>query len=256
MAESLASAVRSGRRLTGTVLTLPGATAAELLAEPFDLVWVDLEHGALGALDAQEMIIGAQAAGTFALVRLPSDAHRLMTTMLDAGADGVVLADVAHPATAAAAIERAAHPPDGTRGWGPRRLTLRQRGTGRRPPRPSVWVQIESAEGVERADQIAAVEGIDAVVVGTADLSFSLGAPLDTHAPELLSAVETVRRAARTAGVALGVAGALDAAAPAAYADASILVHSTDARLCAGAVDGAAAWLRAVLEPDSGAAVT
>jgi 4-hydroxy-2-oxoheptanedioate aldolase len=256
VAESLANAVRGGRRLAGTVLTLPGATAAELLAEPFDLVWVDLEHGALGALDAQEMIIGAQAAGTFALVRLPSDAHRLMTTMLDAGADGVVLADVAHPATAAAAIERVAHPPDGTRGWGPRRLTLRQRGTGRRPPRPSVWVQIESAEGVERAEQIAAVKGIDAVVVGTADLSFSLGAPLDTHAPELLVAVETVRRAARAAGVALGVAGALDAAAPAAYADAAILVHSTDARLCAGAVDGAAAWLRAVLEPDRGAAVT
>jgi 4-hydroxy-2-oxoheptanedioate aldolase len=256
VAESLASAVRGGRRLAGTVLTLPGATAAELLAEPFDLVWVDLEHGALGALDAQEMIIGAQAAGTFALVRLPSDAHRLMTTMLDAGADGVVLADVAHPATAAAAIERVAHPPDGTRGWGPRRLTLRQRGTGRRPPRPSVWLQIESAEGVQRADEIVAVRGIDAVVVGTADLSFSLGAPLDTHAPELLHAVETVRRAARVAGVALGVAGALDAAAPAAYAGASILVHSTDARLCAGAVDGAAAWLRAVLEPDSRAAVT
>jgi 4-hydroxy-2-oxoheptanedioate aldolase len=256
VAESLASAVRSGRRLAGTVLTLPGATAAELLAEPFDLVWVDLEHGALGALDAQEMIIGAQAAGTFALVRLPSDAHRLMTTMLDAGADGVVLADVAHPGTAAVAVERVAHPPDGTRGWGPRRLTLRQRGTGRRPPRPSVWLQIESAEGVQRAEQIVAVNGIDAVVVGTADLSFSLGAPLDTHAPELLHAVETVRRATRAAGVALGVAGALDAAAPAAYAGASILVHSTDARLCAGAVDGAAAWLRGVLEPESGAAVT
>jgi 4-hydroxy-2-oxoheptanedioate aldolase len=256
VAESLASAVTSGRRLAGTVLTLPGATAAELLAEPFDLVWVDLEHGALGALDAQEMIIGAQAAGTFALVRLPSDAHRLMAAMLDAGADGVVLADVAHPATAEAATARVAHPPDGTRGWGPRRLTLRQRGTGRRPPRPSVWVQIESAEGVRRVEQIAAVPGIDAVVVGTADLSFSLGAPLDAHAPQLLHAVETVRRATRAAGVALGVAGALDAAPPAAYAGASILVHSTDARLCAGAVDGAAAWLRGVLESDRGAAVS
>lgn len=256
MPESLASAVNGGRRLTGTVLTLPGATAAELLAEPFDLVWVDLEHGALGALDAQEMIIGAQAAGTYALVRLPSDARGLMTAMLDAGADGVVLADVAHPRTAVAASERVAHPPDGTRGWGPRRLTLRQRGTGRRPPRPSLWVQIESAEGVQRIEQIAAVPGIDAVVVGTADLSFSLGAPLDAHAPELLHAVEAVRRATRAAGVALGVAGALDAAPPAVYAGASILVHSTDARLCAGAVDDAATWLRAALEPDLGAAVT
>jgi 4-hydroxy-2-oxoheptanedioate aldolase len=250
VAESLSSAVRGGRRLAGTVLTLPGVTTAELLAEPFDLVWVDLEHGALGALDAQEMIIGAQAAGTYALVRLPSDAHGLMTAMLDAGADGVVLAGVDDPRAAVAATQRVAHPPDGARGWGPRRLGLRERGTGRRPPQPSVWVQIESAAGVERAEEIAAVPGLDAVVVGTADLSFSLGVPLDSHAPELLRAVDAVRRATHAAGVALGVAGALDGAAPAAYADASILVHSTDARLCAGAVDAAAAWLHGVLGPD------
>jgi 4-hydroxy-2-oxoheptanedioate aldolase len=245
VAESLAGALSAGRRLAGTVLTLPGATAAELLAEPFDVVWIDLEHGALGPLDAQEMILGAQAAGTFALVRLPADAHALMATMLDAGADGVVLADVRDPLTAAAAIEKVAHPPDGTRGWGPRRLTLRQRGTGRRPPRPSVWVQIESAAGVQSAGEIAALPGLDAVVVGTADLSFSLGTPLDTHAPELLDAVEAVRRASVATGVALGIAGALDTTPAEACAGASILVHSTDARLCADAVDRAAEWLRA-----------
>jgi 4-hydroxy-2-oxoheptanedioate aldolase len=256
VADSLTSALKAGRGLAGTVLTLPGATAAELLAEPFDVVWVDLEHGALGPLDAQEMILGAQAAGTYALVRLPADAHGLMTAMLDAGADGVVLADVNDPQTAVAAIEKVAHPPHGTRGWGPRRLTLRQRGTGRRPPRPSVWVQIESAAGVESAGAIAAVRGLDAVVVGTADLSFSLGTPLDTHAPELLAAVEAVRRASVATGVALGIAGALDTTPPAAYAGAAILVHSTDARLCADAVDRAAAWLRTVVDPEREAAAT
>src|SRR5918997_4298369 len=111
----------------GTVLTLPGATAAELLAEPFDVVWVDLEHAALGPLDAQEMILGAQAAGAFALVRLPNGAHDLMAKMLDAGADGVVLASVDGPEEAAAAVARVLHPPDGRRGWGPRRLALRRR---------------------------------------------------------------------------------------------------------------------------------
>jgi 4-hydroxy-2-oxoheptanedioate aldolase len=256
VSDSLAGALKAGRRLAGTVLTLPGATAAELLAEPFDVVWVDLEHGALGPLDAQEMILGAQAAGTYALVRLPADAHGLMAAMLDAGADGVVLADVNDPQTAGAAIEKVAHPPHGTRGWGPRRLTLRQRGTGRRPPRPSVWVQIESAAGVEGARAIAAVPGLDAVVVGTADLSFSLGTPLDTHAPELLAAVEAVRRASVATGVALGIAGALDTTPPAAYAGAAILVHSTDARLCADAVDRAAAWLHTVVDPEREAAAT
>ena len=61
-------------------------------------------------------------------------------------------------------------------------------------------MQIESTEGVLRVEQIAAVPGLDAVVVGTADLSFSLGAPLDTRAPELLHAVETCAGRTRSAG--------------------------------------------------------
>jgi 4-hydroxy-2-oxoheptanedioate aldolase len=250
--DELRDQVRAGSPLAGTVLTLPGATAAELLADPFDLVWIDLEHAALGPLDAQEMILGAQAAGTFALVRLPAGAHALMATMLDAGADGVVLADVTSAEVARAAISRASHPPDGTRGWGPRRLSLRQRNAGRRPARPSVWVQIESAAGVAQIAAILQVPGVDAAVVGTADLSFALGVPLDMHAPGLLAAVHTVRQACAAAGTAFGLAGPLHTAPEALWSGASILVHSTDARLCAEAVDGAAAWMRTRLasQPD------
>jgi 2-keto-3-deoxy-L-rhamnonate aldolase RhmA len=249
--ESLTDALRAGRRLAGTVLTLPGAVAAELLAEPFDVVWIDLEHGALGPRDAQELLLGAQAAGAYALVRLPARAHALMAQMLDAGADGVVLAGVEDARTVAAAIEKVAHPPAGTRGWGPRRLATRGRAAGHRP-RPSVWAQIETRAGVEHAHAIAAVPGLDAVVVGTADLSFALGAPLDPHAPALLAAVQAVRAATP---VAFGVAGALDAAPEALRAGATILIHSTDARLCADAVDRAAAWLRAA-DPEAEAVTT
>jgi 4-hydroxy-2-oxoheptanedioate aldolase len=231
--------------LTGTVLTLAGAATAELLAQPFDLVWIDLEHGALGPHEAQELILGAQAAGTFALVRLPARAYQLMTAMLDAGADGVVLADVSEPALAAEAASRLAHPPQGTRGWGPRRLSVRERQRGARSERPSLWAQVERSEAVEHAGALAAA-GVDALVVGTADLSFSLGTPLDSHAPGLVAAVDTVRRASRDAGVGFGVAGALDAAPPAVCAGANMLIHSTDARLCAAAVDHAAEWLAGV----------
>jgi 4-hydroxy-2-oxoheptanedioate aldolase len=238
--DSLRAALVPRTLLVGTVLTLPGAAAAELLAEPFDLVWIDLEHGALGPREAQDMALGAQAAGAYALARIPADAHALMTVMLDAGVDGVVLAGVGAPGQAEAAVKRAAHPPDGTRGWGPRRVSLRRRGSDGNPPEPSIWVQIESAEGVRRAGEIASVRGIDAVVVGTADLSLSLGAPLDS--PELLHAVGQVREA--SAGVAFGLAGALDRVPAAAREGASLLVHSTDARICAQAVDDVAALLR------------
>lgn len=237
-------------RLFGTVLTLPGATAAELLAEPFGVVWIDLEHGALGRLEAQEMILGAQAADTAALVRHPVDAHELMAAMLDAGADGVVLAGVHEPAMLEAALARVAHPPDGARGWGPRRLGLRRRRSGEMARRPAVWAQIESAAGVAQTAAIAAVPGLDAIVVGTADLSFSLGTPLDVNTPAMVEAIEAIRCACAASGVAFGLAGALDTMPNTILASASILVHSTDARLCAGAVDAAADWLRTVLISD------
>ncbi|MGV1050332.1 MAG: aldolase/citrate lyase family protein [Solirubrobacterales bacterium] len=249
MAESLRDAVLSGAPLAGTVLTLPGVAVAELLSEPFDLVWVDLEHGALGARDAQEMIIGAQAAGAYAMVRLPADAQGLMVPALDGGVDGVVIADVRDPAVAEAVVRRVVHPPEGTRGWGPRRLALRGRGERRPASPPSIWVQAESAEAVERAGEIAAVAGVDAVCVGLADLSVALGAPLRMDSPALAEAVATVAAACRAAGTALALAGPLDGAPAELLAHASILVHGTDAKLCARAVDAAAAWIHGTLEP-------
>jgi 2-keto-3-deoxy-L-rhamnonate aldolase RhmA len=244
MSGSLAAPAARGDVLAGTVLTLPGATAAELLAEPFDLVWIDLEHAALGREEAQEMLIGAQAAGTHALVRVPPSDHALMAAMLDAGADGIVLADVVDASAALGAARAVAHPPHGSRGYGPRRAAWRRRTRAGTAASPWLWAQIERAGAVERAAEIAAVPGIDALVVGTADLSFSLGAPLDLGAPALQRAVATVRGSCAAAGVAFGLAGPLDTAPPALLDGASLLVHGTDARFCAAAVDGAAAWLR------------
>jgi 4-hydroxy-2-oxoheptanedioate aldolase len=149
-----------------------------------------------------------------------------------------VLADVGDPVEAEAAVSRTRHPPNGTRGYGPRRLSLRHRHRDRRPAVPSVWVQIEGASGVERAGAIASVPGVDAVVVGTADLSFSLGTPLDTGSAPVGDAVAAVRDAA------FGVAGAPNGDVARLAAGASILVLGTDARFCAGAVDAAAQQMR------------
>ena len=252
MAEAtLGERITAGEPLSGTTLTLPGAALVELLAEPFDLVWIDLEHAPLGVRDALEMIVGAQAAGTAALVRLPAGQRRETVAALDAGVDGVVFADVADAAALAAAIEPLSHPPAGSRGWGPRRLSTRGRNVAAaKTTAPVVWAQVESPGAVEHAAEIAAVPGLDAVCVGLADLSVSLGAPLQLEAPVVAAAVDRVRDACREAGTAFAIAGPLDSAPPALLAGASILVHSTDAKLCAQAVDAAAAWIRATLKPD------
>jgi 4-hydroxy-2-oxoheptanedioate aldolase len=249
------TALQRRRRLVGTVLTLPGAVTAETLADPWDIVWIDLEHGALGLHEAQEMIIGAQAAGALALARLSAvDAWPLIPPLLDAGADGLVAPDARNDEQVRALVRAMTLRPDGDRGHGPRRSALRHRARGLPLSRPELWVQIESAAGVSAADDIAAVAGVDALIVGTADLSIALATPGDLSSAAMLDALTIVADAARRHDVRFGVAGALSdppGLLEAILAGADVLVHATDARICAWAVDNAAAEMRA-LAPNGG----
>lgn len=250
--------------LVGTVLTLPGAVTAELIAEPFDVVWVDLEHGALGRAEAQEMILGGQAAGALALVRLGVyDAEVMVGPMLDAGADGIVAADVRSGEQAEALATLMRYPPKGRRGYGPRRSLLRGRSWPDERDPIRLWLQIESQEGVAAAHEIALAPGADALIVGIADLCTDLGIPIGVADPRLHDALRTIRTAAEHVGVRFGLAGPLQ---PAEHLGdllhaASVLMHSTDARMCAATVDSVAQTLRgyahqAFTAPDRGQEVS
>ncbi len=247
MNPSLKELTRARASLVGTTLCLPGAGLAELLAEPFDVVWIDLEHGALGAADALEMIVGAQAAGTFAMVRVPADEVQLVSKMLDAAADGVVLANVRSAELAARTLAHVSYPPAGLRGYGPRRVALRGRNGEAASPSPAVWIQIESDLDERELQAIASLDQVDAVVVGTADLSHDVGSPLQIDSPAVKAAVERVAEAADGADKAFGIAGALDEVTLSGIHPASILILGTDARVCANAVDTAARAMRASL---------
>jgi 2-keto-3-deoxy-L-rhamnonate aldolase RhmA len=218
-----------------------------MLADPFDLVWVDLEHAALGVLDAQDVILGAQATGAWTLARLPADARGLITKMLDAGVDGIVLADVTSPAQVSDAWSWMHHPPVGERGFGPRRLQRRAKGEPAALANASLWIQIESDLTETQLREIIGASGIDAVVVGTSDLSFAVGTPLDVGSQQLRDAVSTTRAIADQANVPFGVAGALDGDLRPLIAGACVLVLGTDVRLCAAAVDSAAGQMREIL---------
>ena len=228
----------SGRRLVGTLITLPGCAFAELVARSFDYVCVDLEHGALGPGDLQDAVIGAQGAGAAALARVPVGSP-LLTPALDCGVDGIVAPMVDDANSARAYAQRMRYPPAGSRGYGPRR------GARRVVSQPALIAQIETAAGVENAAAIAAVEGVDALLVGTSDLSFDIGVPLALEDERLRAAVAAVRDAARAADCAFGLAGRLEPGAlgPDLEDAASLFALSTDMALCAAAFDNvAAAW--------------
>lgn len=238
----------------GTVVSLPDVALAELAAASFDLVWIDLEHGALDVRDAQALAIAVRAAGGEAHVRLPSwDTDRL-PAVIDAGVDGIVAPRVESSADAAALVRRLRYPPDGDRGYGPRRAGTD--GHSQTPRRTLCTIQIESLAGVERAPEIAAVAGLDAIVVGCADLSWALGVQGDPFGETMRAAVVEVAKAAGSAGVLFGVAGGAgaDGLTHLAGGRAELIVYSVDIRLYAAAMDAAAAQVTTALEAVRGAA--
>jgi 2-keto-3-deoxy-L-rhamnonate aldolase RhmA len=240
--------VTSRRHRIGTVLTIPDVTLAELLGAPLDLAWIDLEHGALTCADVPPLVVGLRAARCEAHVRLPSWRSDMLPPVLDAGVDGIVAPAIADADEAAALVRRLRYPPAGERGFGPRRAG----GYGREPlpvPTPSCTVQIESPAAVQAAASIAAVDGVDALVIGCADLGQALGGAPGMLSPGLEAAARTVRAAAHRAGKAFGLAGAADAATLAVLAAGGVdlVVHSVDVRVYAGAVDRAVELARGAL---------
>jgi 4-hydroxy-2-oxoheptanedioate aldolase len=231
--------------LLGTVLTLPVVALAELVAEPLDFVWIDLEHGALDAGDVQPLAVATRAAGSAALVRLPSSGWPRLPAILDAGVDGVVAPCVDSTAQAQRLVESLRHPPLGTRGFAARRAAAYGR-SGTALAHPLCLVQIESAAGVEAAEQIAAVDGVDALVVGCADLALALDGILGSASPRLREAIARVQSAAARAGIASGIAGPDDAEllSELAAGSSTLLALSADVRLYASAVDEAVGRLR------------
>jgi 4-hydroxy-2-oxoheptanedioate aldolase len=225
----------------GTVLSLPGALVAELVGRHFDVVWIDLEHGALGPREMQDAVIGVQASGADAYVRVPLDAP--FAAILDAAADGIVVPCVESAEQAAEAVARLQPAPAGSRGYGPRRLAVRPG-----PERAGCVLQVETRRGVEAAAEIAGVPGVDAIAVGCADLTHNLGAPLSFDAEELRASLRAVRHAAESAGIVFGVAGLPDAT----VADgAGLVITGSDIRLFDAALARAAAVAQSL---DEGAA--
>jgi 4-hydroxy-2-oxoheptanedioate aldolase len=227
----------------GTVVTLPDVGLAELSASALHFVWIDLEHGALGAADVQPLAIAARAAGAASLARVSAGGDVALGTALDAGVDGVVVPRVDSAAEAARIVERMYHPPHGLRGSATRRASAygRTPGAGQRPV---CMVQVESAAALEEAEAIAGLPGVDALVVGCADLALALGA--DPGSERFRDAVGEVQLAAEEAGIASGIAGPHDPALLAELAGgrSTVLVLAADVRIYAGAIDAGMSQLR------------
>ncbi|MES2507820.1 MAG: aldolase/citrate lyase family protein [Verrucomicrobiota bacterium] len=238
-APELASALRGGRPVFGKLIVSPSPRWPGTVKDcGLDFVFIDTEHIALDHEPLSWMCQTYAALGLPPLVRIPSPDPHLATRVLDGGAAGIIA-----PYVESAAQVQALRGAVKLRPLKGQKLadlleggaceaglqTYMEEGARNR----LLIVNIESVPAIAAQEEILAVPGLDAVLIGPHDLSCSLGVPEQYDDPVFLSACETIFRKARAAGIGAGIHfwGSAEQHARFLFLGANMLIHSADISL-------------------------
>lgn len=197
---------------------LPGANLSRTIACTPNLDWicVDTEHGNISDDSMHDCVAAIAACGLSPVVRVPEGQHWMIKRALDAGAHGIMVPLVRTVEDARNIASYAKFPPQGTRGLGSP-FSMEKFGAEvsqvqylqEANEATVVILQIETASALAQVREIAAVEGVDALLVGPYDLGNSIGHPIlhgpDHMAAELHEAIATIHAAAQEAGKASAI---------------------------------------------------
>jgi len=238
MPHSFAEKLRTGDLLFGTLVVSPSPMWPRALeGSGLDFVFIDTEHIALDRAQVSWMCQAYARMGLPPIVRIPSPDPFEATTMLDGGAGGIIApyvetAEQAHALRGAVKLR----PVKG------RRLEERLVSATFEPElekyvaqrnEQALILNIESVPAIKALDEILAVPGIDAVLIGPHDLSCSLGIPEQYDHPKFREAARTIFQKARAAGVGAGIHfwGDLELETGFVRDGANMLIHSADISL-------------------------
>ncbi|MFL5755994.1 MAG: HpcH/HpaI aldolase family protein [Chloroflexota bacterium] len=207
----LRSRVKDGETTIGAWAMLGSPPAAEILARAgFDWLVVDLEHGFGTEADLFGLLHAVQSTTTAAIVRVQSSERLRIGRALDMGADGLMIPRLERESEIREALSWIRYPPDGIRGvaLGMRGAALGEIGhdevRGLNERLLSAF-QVESPVAVEAAAELAAIDGVDVLFVGPADLSHSMGMPGRIRERAFLDALRQVVDGCRSNGKAPGI---------------------------------------------------
>ncbi len=172
----------------------------------FDWLFIDLEHGQMSVDQACQMSVAALDAGIAPLVRVPMGELTMGTRCLDGGALGIVMPHVDTPEEAKAIADAFRYPPVGHRSIvgglpqiGYASLPLAETAAAINAATLAI-VMLETPKAIANADAIAAVPGIDMLLMGCSDLTLEMGIPGKFEDPKLVAAIETTIAACRRHG--------------------------------------------------------
>lgn len=213
MSNLLKQRLAAGEPLFGCWLTLASPMAAEALAlAGFDFLVVDGEHSPADSMDTVALLQAIAAGGSQPIVRVTDNTTWLAKRAIDAGSATLLFPMVGSRDEARRAVAAMRYPQQGNGGargvagivraarYGLAADYLRTANEA-----ACTIVQIESTAGVDAAGEIAAVDGVDALFVGPADLAASLGHLGDSGHPEVQQAIDRVAAAAKRQRKAAGI---------------------------------------------------
>lgn len=189
-----------GQLIIGGHAFLNDSAVSEVLAfHGYEFIWIDGEHGALSNADILHHIVALDAAGAASFVRIPWNDAVLVKPILEMGPDGIIAPMVNTAQAARDFVRFCTYPPQGVRGYGPRRASH----YGAVPSAQYIKssseqllkiIQIEHIEAVDNLEAICDVEGVDLLIVGPNDLSGSLGILGETRDPRVMPVYDRIAR--------------------------------------------------------------
>jgi 2-keto-3-deoxy-L-rhamnonate aldolase RhmA len=211
----LAETLAAGR--LGLALIVQKTASADIaVAAPgcgFDALSIDLEHSVIAEAAVAQICLTALHTGVTPLVRVPAHDTQCANRMLDAGALGIIAPHVETADDARAIVAACKFAPRGTRSatytWPHFGYQSHEPAAARAAldAATTVVVMLETPQAIERADEIAAVPGVDIVHVGSVDLCDALGIPGRVDDPRVTACFERVIAACRTHGKVAGIGG-------------------------------------------------
>lgn len=179
-----------------------------------DYTFIDTEHNALDMEGVKNHLRAARAFGLANMVRVYTPDEKFVLRVLDAGAEGILSPHCASPEDAQAAVAAVRFPPAGNRGY-----TMNSRGAdyGGHGMRDNIemaeelnrllvcGIYIEDIKAIDHIEDIVSVPGVDFVQIGPGDLSASMDLTGTINHPDVIKAVDRIRAACSSAGVAVGM---------------------------------------------------
>nr|WP_294529792.1 aldolase/citrate lyase family protein [uncultured Rhodopila sp.] len=184
----------------------------------FDWLFLDMEHGTMSLDACAQICAAALDAGIAPIARVPNGQYSIATRALDNGALGIVVPHVDTAAEAREVVDKLKYPPVGHRsvgGWGPHyqlgKLSIADAVTALNAANLTV-VMLETPTAIANAGEIAAIPGIDVLLIGSNDLCAEMGIPGDFGNDRLAEAYATTIAACAKHGKFSGIGGIYDEA--------------------------------------------